>query len=88
MPDDVKAAIVAAGQEFNPLSQRAADEMSELLDALPAGHGSESRDVNSDAASILSALTASGHDSSRRGVASDAASIMSALTSAGHGSSR
>jgi hypothetical protein len=42
MPEDVKAAIVAAGQEFNPLSQRAADEMSELLAALPAGHGSES----------------------------------------------
>jgi hypothetical protein len=78
MPDDVKAAIVAAGQEFNPLSQRAADEMSELLAALPASHGSESRDVNSDAASILSALTASGNGSSRRDVANSVSYIPAA----------
>jgi len=62
------------------------DTVASLLASLPAGHGSDRRDVNADATSLLSALPA-GHGSPKRDFESDAAALQALSDSVHQGDS-
>ena len=59
LPEDVRTAIVMAGQHFHQVAARQADDVADLIAALPAGHCSEKRqdDFEYDAEACILAIT-------------------------------
>lgn len=81
IPEDIRAAIVMAGKDFNQLTARQVEDAASLLARLPAGHGAEKR---VDTAASLLALLPAGHGAEKREPVDTAASLL-ALLPAGHG---
>lgn len=55
LADDVKAAIVAAGKDFNPLTARQADDYASLAALVASTHTSDKRQSSDDLNAILAA---------------------------------
>lgn len=88
IPEDVRAAIVMAGKEFDQLTARQVEDAASLLALLPAGHGAQKREPVDTAASLLASLPAGHGTEKREPEPVDTATSILALLPAGHGAEK
>jgi hypothetical protein len=84
-PEDVRAAIVAVGEDFAHIDARESDDVATLLAAADANHNSQKRAEADDVETLLAAANA--NHNSKRADANDVETLL-ATANANHNSKR